>query len=211
MTRALRAPTPLTAAGIRGLFAIDTLPHDDVLAAIGGHYGGVVDPSDPLDEAARSLFGVVGEPCDVQARRLVDLLFLQLGLAPDTLSADGLILPAVLVTRHADPLVISMMGHELARRAGLESHVCVAGDYSWTAFLDAENCTRSSALRHSRAAMRARAGSTSPARTRRRRSCSSAWRFAASPAGGSAALPRSPRRCSGSLDVPDCPGHPRRI
>ena len=63
------------------------------------------------------------------------------GSSPDESSADALILPAVLATRRADPLVISMLGHEIARRAGLESHVCIAGGDSWTALLDAENCT----------------------------------------------------------------------
>jgi hypothetical protein len=77
----------------------------------------------------------------VQAARLVELLFLQLGISPDDRSADALILPAVLVTRRADPLVISMIGHAIARRAGFESHVCIAGAESWTALLDAENCT----------------------------------------------------------------------
>jgi hypothetical protein len=71
----------------------------------------------------------------------MELLFLHFALAPDESSADGLLLPIVLVTRHADPLVVAMLGHEIARRAGLESHVCVAGAQAWTALLDADNCT----------------------------------------------------------------------
>jgi hypothetical protein len=47
----------------------------------------------------------------------------------------------VLVTRRADPLVMAMIGHEIARRAGLESCVCSEGPHSWTALLDEENCT----------------------------------------------------------------------
>jgi Transglutaminase-like superfamily len=139
MPRALRVH--LTADGIRGLLAVENPSHDDVLTAIGGHYGGGFESTDPLDEAARSLFGTAGAPCDVQAARLAELLFHQLGLSPDEHSAGALILPEVLVTRRADPLVIAMLGHEIARRAGLESHVCTAGDDAWTALLDAENCT----------------------------------------------------------------------
>jgi len=211
MTRALRAPTPLTAAGIRALLAIDTLPHDDVLTAIGGHYGGTVDTVDPLDEAARALFGVVGEPCDVQAARLVELLFAQLGLAPDALSADGLILPAVMVTRRADPLVIAMLGHEIARRAGLESHVCIAGDASWTALLDARNCTLVGAAPFAGTTAResgfhvACAHETATLlleRLARRAVLGGARRCAA-------ALAAAMR--SGSHDVPECSGHARRI
>ena len=209
MSRALRVPPPLTAAGIRGLLAIDHLPHDDVLTAVGGHFGGTVDPVDPLDEAARSLFGVAGEPCDVQAKRLVEVLFLHLGLSPDEGSADALILPAVLVTRRADPLLISMLGHEIARRAGLETHVCIAGECSWTAVLDADNCTLVGSSPFSGADAResgfhvACAHETATVLLERlaRRSFGRTARCAQSLA--------SAMR-SGALDVPECSGHPRR-
>lgn len=209
MARALRVPPPLTAAGIRGLLAIHDLPHDDVLTAIGGHYGGVVEPVDPLDDAARSLFGVAGLACDVQAKRLVEVLFLRLGLSPDDCSADALILPTALVTRRADPLVISMIGHELARRAGLESHVCVAGSDSWTAVLDAEHCTLVGASPFTGSA-----------------ACRGRFHVACAHETATLLLERIARRgfgrervCASSLaaamrsgcrDVPECPGHPPR-
>ena len=208
MSGALHVP-PLSADRIRGLLALESVPHDDVLTAIGGHYGGGVEPRDPLDEAARALFGVAGEACDVQARRLVEVLFFHLGLSPDECSADGLILPTVLITRRADPLVISMIGHELARRAGLESHVCIAGEDSWTALLDAENCTLvgSSAFAGSGACERgfhvACAHETATVVLERlaQRARGRAQRCA----GALATAMRSGRR-----HVPACPGHPPR-
>ena len=60
MSHAVRVPPPLTAAGLRGLFTTEHLPHDDVLSSIGGHFGGVVQGADPLDEAARGLFDLTG-------------------------------------------------------------------------------------------------------------------------------------------------------
>jgi Transglutaminase-like superfamily len=209
MSRALHVPPPLTAAGIRGLLSLDDLPHDDVLSAIGGHYGGVVEPVDPLDEAARALFDVVGEPCEVQAKRLMEVLFLHLGLSPDELSADALILPAVVITRRADPLLISMLGHEIARRAGLESHVCIAGEASWTALLDEENCTLVGSSPFAGAGARengfhvACAHETATVLLERlaRRGLGRTRRCAGALAGAM----RSGRR-----EVPACAGHPRR-
>jgi hypothetical protein len=210
MSRALRPP-PLTAAGIRGLLAIDDLPHDDVLTAIAGHFGGVGEPAaDPLDEAARSLFDMVGMPCDVQAKRLVEVLFLRLGLSPDDCSADALLLPTALLTRRADPLVISMTGHEIARRAGLESHVCVAGADSWTAVLDAENCTLVGASPFSGVDARASkfhvACAHETATLLLERIASRGLGRARSCAASLAAAMRS-----GCRDVPHCPGHRPRI
>ncbi len=210
MPRALRVPPPLTAEGIRCLFALEDLPHDDVLSVIAGHYGGACESAEPLDDAARALFDVAGAPCDVQARCLMEVLFLQLGLSPDDCSVDALILPAALATRRADPLVLAMIGHEIARRAGLESHVCVAGADAWTAVLDAENCTLVGASPFT--GVDAREGRIHVAcahetatllleRIARRgfgrtRTCASSL----------SAVMRS-----GCRDVPHCPGHPRRI
>ena len=207
MSGALHVP-PLSADRIRGLLALESVPHDDVLTAIGGHYGGGVSLA--TRSTRHALFGVAGEACDVQARRLVEVLFFHLGLSPDECSADGLILPTVLITRRADPLVISMIGHELARRAGLESHVCIAGEDSWTALLDAENCTlvglvgvRGLGCLRARIPRRLRArdghggpGAPRAARAGRAQRC----------AGALATAMRSGRR-----HVPACPGHrPRR-
>ena len=142
MSRALRVPPPLTAAGIRGLLAIDDLPHDDVLTAIAGHYGGAGESADPPRRGRSRALRRRGHALRRagQAPR-GGALPAASGSRPTTARSTRCILPAALVTRRADPLVISMIGHEIARRAGLESHVCIAGADSWTAVLDAENCT----------------------------------------------------------------------
>jgi hypothetical protein len=200
----------LSAAGIRAVLALEHVGHDEVLRAVGGHYGGVVPTTDALDDAARPLFGVVGAPSEVQARRVAEVLFLDLGLSPDDRSADALILPAALVTRRADPLVLAMLGHELARRAGLESHVCVAGDDAWTALLDGDCCTLvgsavfASGEAHERGFHIACAHETA----------TSVLERLASRALGAmrecAADIAHAMRC-GSRDVRDCPGHGSRL
>ena len=116
----------------------------------------------------------------------------------------------MLITRRADPLVIAMIGHEIARRAGIESRVCVAGDDAWTAVLDSENCTLVGAapLELSLAQesdFHVACPHEAAALLLERLSRRAAGRSASCAASIACALR------SGHGDVGVCPGHPRRI
>lgn len=86
-----------------------------------------------LDRAALELFDCDRADCQAQAGALARLLTDTLGLLPEETDPRGLLIDHALTARAAHPLVIAAIGRELARRAGLHSHVCQTREGWWTA------------------------------------------------------------------------------
>jgi hypothetical protein len=103
---------------------------DRALLAIAAHFEPATDASvvdGRLDEAGRVLFGVRYGPVGLQAWRVAGILSGGLCLRPDAGDPRGLLVGAALRRRTAHPILLAAVGHEVARRAGLESHVCTVG------------------------------------------------------------------------------------
>lgn len=101
-------------------------PFARMLTAIAAEFG-EVDPGaidDWLDDGARRLFGLVELDGYGQAQRLAEVLDGELGLrAVDEGDAAELLLDRILMRRRGHPGVLSVVGHELARRAGVPGGV----------------------------------------------------------------------------------------
>ncbi len=114
------------------------LQHDRAQLSIAAALTGA-DPipvEDRLDDAARALFGVGGLGVREQAGTLATLL--TDGLRLEALGGEprALLIHEALARREAHPLMIAVIGHELARRAGLRSFVGAIGPRYWTVLSD---------------------------------------------------------------------------
>jgi len=98
----------------------------DVMLAVAGEFG-TVDrrrADDRLDEVARMLFGLAGLEPITQAEQLVAVLHDALAFrATSDDDPAGLLLDQVLEHRRGDPLLIAVLGSELALRAGVGAAV----------------------------------------------------------------------------------------
>lgn len=122
-------------AALERLLESPDLAADDALIALADRFAGCdrAGVLAQLDDVARELFGVAALPPRVQADRLASTLCETLGLRPATHDQHALLVDRALVTRRAHPLVIAAVGHELARRAGLETRICRARTDWWLA------------------------------------------------------------------------------
>ena len=78
-----------------------------------------------LDDHARPLFGLADGAPEDQADRLLWLMCDDLRFeARDGGAPDDLLLPCVLRSRRAHPLMLAIVAHELAARAGIRTTVC---------------------------------------------------------------------------------------
>jgi hypothetical protein len=109
------------------------LQHDQAQAALAASFSvtAMAAPGALLDEASLPLFGV-GE-CEVaeQAHALADQLTNGLCLSPDRRSHRALLIDHALTHRSAHPLQIAVIGHELARRAGISSCIGICEGEPW--------------------------------------------------------------------------------
>jgi hypothetical protein len=110
------------------------LDHDRAQLAIAGALTGT-DPEPVqarLDDAARALFGAGAFGVRDQASLLAELLTDRLALQALGGEPRALLLDEALARREAHPALIAVIGHELARRAGLRSFVGAIGPRHWT-------------------------------------------------------------------------------
>jgi hypothetical protein len=102
------------------------------------HLADVFEGDDPLelleliDDAARPLFGWAGRDLPSQAGALAATLATHLELTVETADHRALLLGHALTSGRADPLLLVALGHEIARRAGLNSMVVRSEDRYWT-------------------------------------------------------------------------------
>jgi hypothetical protein len=116
------------------LLSSPSLQHDQAQAALAASLSStaVESPAALLDEASLSLFGAAALDVSVQARALANLLTNELCLCPDRDDHRALLIDHALTRRRAHPLQIAVIGHELARRAGLSSCVAILEREPWT-------------------------------------------------------------------------------
>lgn len=118
----------------RELLGSASLQHDRAqLAIVAALSGGEAEPVEArLDDGARALFGAGALDVRGQAEALATLL--TDGLALQALGGEhrALLIDEALAHRQAHPLLIAVIGHELARRAGLRSFVGSIGPRHWT-------------------------------------------------------------------------------
>jgi hypothetical protein len=133
-------PYAQNACSLQQLLAGPALQHSEVLDGISTHFAGgsSIELDELLNEASRRLFGLAGAPLDERTSALTSLLFETLGLRAETADFRGLLTRTAIAQRSADPLVIAMLGHELCRRAGVTSRVCVTETGAWTGLLGDE-------------------------------------------------------------------------
>ena len=107
-----------------------TLGHDCALATISHAFGGacVAGLLERIDDAARPMFGVANGSLFDQADALADVITNRLGLQVTSGEWRTLLLGDALARREAHPLLLASLGHELARRAGLQSVVARSRD-----------------------------------------------------------------------------------
>ena len=123
-------------------FATAEVEHGEVLAGIAAVLGGP-DASallDALDDHARGLFGAECVGLLEQAAVVERVLDGLVGGRRDAADPEQLLLHGALRQGAGHPLVVAALGHELARRAGLASAVCRAGDDWWTGVFGPEGC-----------------------------------------------------------------------
>jgi hypothetical protein len=125
---------PVVTGEAIGLLGSAGLDHDRAQLAIAGALVGT-DPEPVqarLDDAARALFGAGALGVCEQAAALAGLLTDGLALQPLGGECRALLLDEALAHREAHPALIALIGHELARRAGLRSFVGAIGERHWT-------------------------------------------------------------------------------
>jgi hypothetical protein len=107
-----------------------TLSHDCAMATISHAFGGasVAGLLERIDDVARPMFGVADDSLFAQADALADVITNRLGLEVNGGDWRTLLLGDALVRRAAHPLLLASLGHELARRAGLQSVVARSQD-----------------------------------------------------------------------------------
>ncbi len=117
------------------LLAEPGLEHDEAQAALAAAFAvtSMASPRARLDEASLPLFGCGTRCVAAQAGALADALTNQLCLKPERRDHRALLIDHALVERSAHPLQIAVIGHELARRAGVSTFVASCGGEFWTA------------------------------------------------------------------------------
>ena len=120
------------------LLALPRLQHDQAQAALAASFQvtSMECPGAHLDEASLPLFGTAERPVREQAEALADLLTNGLCLSPDRRDHRALLIDHALTERTAHPVQIAVIGHELARRAGLASFVGSCEGEPWTVLRD---------------------------------------------------------------------------
>lgn len=116
------------------LLAERGLQHDEAQAALAATFSvtAMQSPSARLDEASLPLFGSAGLDVCEQAHALAHVLTNHLCLCPERRDHRALLIDHALTRRSAHPLQIAVIGHELGRRAGLETFVGAYGGEPWT-------------------------------------------------------------------------------
>jgi hypothetical protein len=122
-------------AALERLLSSPDLAADDAVIALADRFAGCDRAAvlARLDDVARGLFGTAALSPRAQADRLADALCETLGLRPVTHDPAALLVDRALTTQRAHPLVIAALGHELARRAGLETRICRVRSDWWLA------------------------------------------------------------------------------
>lgn len=110
------------------------LQHDQAQAALAASFSvtAVESPGTLLDSASLPLFGIGELGVQEQAHALADQLTNGLCLSPDRSHHRALLIDHALTHRAAHPWQIAVIGHELARRAGVPSFVAVCEGQPWT-------------------------------------------------------------------------------
>ena len=123
-------------------FSTAEVEHGEVLAGIATVLGGpdAAVLLDELDDHARGLFGAEVAGLLEQAGAVERLLDGLVGGRRDPADPEQLLLHGALRQGAGHPLLVAALGHELARRAGLASAVCRAGDDWWTGVFGPEGC-----------------------------------------------------------------------
>lgn len=126
---------PVVTEEARELLGSAGLQHDRAqLAIVAALTGSAPEPVEArLDDAARALFGARALGVREQANALATLLTDGLALQPLGGESRALLIDEALAHREAHPTLIAVIGHELARRAGLRSFVASIGPRHWTA------------------------------------------------------------------------------
>lgn len=125
---------PVVTDEARELLGSVGLQHDRAQLAIAAALTGAEPESVEarLDDAARALFGARALGAREQAGVLAGQLTDGLGLRALGGEHRALLIDEALARREAHPLTIAVIGHELARRAGLRSFVGAIGPRHWT-------------------------------------------------------------------------------
>jgi hypothetical protein len=120
-------------APLERLLQTPDLAADDALIALAGRFAGCDRAAvlAQLDDVARGLFGAAALAPRACADWLAEALWDTLALRPVTHDHRALLIDHALATRRAHPLVIAAVGHELGRRAGIETRICRAGTDWW--------------------------------------------------------------------------------
>jgi len=110
------------------------LQHDQAQAALAASFSvtAVEAPGELLDAASLPLFGIGELGVQEQAHALADQLTNGLCLSPDRGDHRALLIDHALKQRNAHPWQIAVIGHELARRAGVASFVAICEGQPWT-------------------------------------------------------------------------------
>jgi Transglutaminase-like superfamily len=110
------------------------LEHDQAQAALAAGLSSTTleSPGSLLDEASLQLFGTAELDVADQAEALADVLTNDLCLCPDRDDHRALLIDHALTRRRAHPLQIAVIGHELARRAGISSVIAIFESQPWT-------------------------------------------------------------------------------
>jgi hypothetical protein len=116
------------------LLARPGLEHDEAQAALAATFSATAidSPQALLDEGSLPLFGAGGAGVHEQAHALADVLTNGLCLIPERRDHRALLIDHALTRRRAHPLQIAVIGHELARRAGIPSSVGECEGEPWT-------------------------------------------------------------------------------
>lgn len=110
------------------------LEHDQAQAALAASFSvtAIESPGVLLDRASLPLFGIGELDVPEQAHALADQLTNGLCLNPERGDHRALLIDHALTQRGAHPWQIAVIGHELARRAGVPSFVGFCEGEPWT-------------------------------------------------------------------------------
>lgn len=110
------------------------LEHDQAQAALAASFSvtAIESPGALLDRASLPLFGIGELDVSEQAHALADQLTNGLCLTPARSHHRALLIDHALTRRRAHPWQIAVIGHELARRAGVPSFVGLCEGQPWT-------------------------------------------------------------------------------